>query len=157
MRADVGVQICRHSTTINDLVAGTSWTYRVRAHNAEGWGGHSLQSPVFAVLPTTPSAPGRPDALNISEYTLTLKWALPCDHGEQLVGHLLEMAVVPQDHDAVVLHSWVEVSRLLPDPTRYLQGLNPGTSYIFRAKVCMCMKCVQQCCHLFSTSFSVML
>ena len=123
-----------------------------------------------------PSAPGLPVPLDVTPFAITLRWDLPCDHGEAIVSNLLEMALVSEwksaaesmdpalstfDYSAESAggavagdlggaldiadtkpnkskYAWVEVSRLLPTPTRYVQGLEPGGTYVFRARVRWC-------------------
>ena len=104
--------------------------------------------------------------MQVTPFTITLNWVPPCDHGERVAAHLLEMALVssdtrkqherenkvadrdpppPRGDELVVKESkqrqrqpdyeWVEVSRLLAAPTRYVQGLDPGAIYVFRTRV----------------------
>ncbi len=71
------------SYTATGLTNGTSYTFRVRSHNADGWSDYSSVSK--AVTPYgTPGAPRDPTISRSSQYApsdLTLSWKAPSDTG----------------------------------------------------------------------------
>jgi fibronectin type 3 domain-containing protein len=74
------------STSYTDpsLTAGTSYTYRIRAYNAAGWGGYSAEK--GATPYTMPGTPGAPK-VSPSNGQVTISWTAPAANGASITNY----------------------------------------------------------------------
>ncbi len=72
------------SYTAGGLVNGTKYYFRIRAHNAAGWGPYS---PVVSAIPV--GVPGAPRNLTatVANSKVTLKWTAPSNDGGKPIDH----------------------------------------------------------------------
>ncbi|HVL88359.1 MAG TPA: fibronectin type III domain-containing protein [Candidatus Thermoplasmatota archaeon] len=78
------VAASQRSYTDNDVVAGTSYRYRVSAENGVGEGPASAEASATPLAPTPPSAPRNPQATPGNE-KITLSWNAPAANGGSAV------------------------------------------------------------------------
>ena len=107
------------SHTLDDLVNGADYTFRVRAQNEAGWGEWSPSSAVV----TPDIEPGRPGAptVGFADGALDVTWSEPASEGSAITGYVLEIGGGQS--------STIE----LPASTSYTwPNLTNGTNYQFR-------------------------
>lgn len=107
------------SYTYIGLPNGVAQSFRVRAHNAAGWGEWS--EPSAAVTPDT--QPGRPasPAVVFADGALSVSWTAPANEGSAVTGYQLEIGggqTTLQTLGNVLNYTWT--------------GLNNGTNYQLR-------------------------
>lgn len=118
------------STSLSRLVTGlnpgTTYFFRVRARNNDGWGawsGTRSQSTAVAAA----SAPGTPSVSNIGPTSLDLAWAAPSNlGGGTLSGYRVQRATNSAFTQNVVTTDGGTAR------TRAITGLTPGVDYWFR-------------------------
>jgi hypothetical protein len=109
--------------TVTELANGTSYDFRVRAHNVTGWSPASTT--VGAVPRTLPSAPQSP-AATTGDASATVTWSAPASSGGAAIDEY-ELQLSP---DGV---TWSSVSAgTLTQVTA--TGLQNGTQYHFRVR-----------------------
>jgi hypothetical protein len=110
------------SSTVGSLTNGTPYSFRVRAHNAVGWG------PVSSVVSAVPrTVPGAPTGLVVTPANSSVKlaWKQPASNGATIDTYAV------QKYDSV--KGWVNVS--FPTALSYTVGsLTNGTKYSFRIR-----------------------
>lgn len=124
-------QICVETTTCRlvDLTPGKAYTFRVRAHNSEGWGEQGpaseqiipnkapeLMSPPTIVTESKPTG-GRMDR------QLTLRWSPPANEGSPITSYEIK--------EAGSSTTWTAGGN---DTSRVITGLDNGTPYAFEIR-----------------------
>ena len=113
------------SYTALSLKVGTKYSFRIRAHNAAGWGPPSTV--VSAIPITVPSAPLSPVA-SPGNQAVSLSWQAPANTGGAAVGYVVEYTTNPAGQ-------WYFVAA---PTTRYYTvssgNLYNGTKYYFRIR-----------------------
>uniref|UniRef100_A0A914D8F9 Fibronectin type-III domain-containing protein n=1 Tax=Acrobeloides nanus TaxID=290746 RepID=A0A914D8F9_9BILA len=108
---------------------GTPYDFRVRAENQYGVGEPlNADGPVTPKNPfDTPGPPGRPEAVNTTDDTITLQWSRPIrDGGAPIIGYVLEKREAGTGN-------WERVSfGNIPDTKYRVTGLTPHRTYEFR-------------------------
>ena len=120
--ADVtGIAPGSTSATVTGLTAGTSYTFQVRAVNADGPG--LLSAPSNAVTPTALAVPARPTGATAvaGNTTVSLSWT---DGAQPVASHLVQIRV------AGVVQSTLTVPGA--GNATVITGLTNGTAYTFR-------------------------
>jgi hypothetical protein len=106
--------------TIGGLLNGSSYTFKVAAHNVGGWGAVSVASPAIVVgAPTAPTAPGAvPGSTQV-----TVRWAAPTStNGSAVTGYTV------RTYAGTTL---LKTSTLGVVTSTIVTGLANGTSYRF--------------------------
>jgi len=91
---DLGGQDGSHSTALtithaSGVVAGTSYKFRVRAHNAHGWGDWSSEATVVAAgVPDAPAAP----TTSIDNTNVKIQWTAPDANSGSIDGYRVYVA-----------------------------------------------------------------
>jgi Fibronectin type III domain len=112
-----------------EVTNGTTYYFKVAAHNAVGWGQYSWA--VNAVPRTVPSAPGLSAQLATPAWA-KLNWTRPAQNG----GAPIESYRFEQATDLGgpwTLAATTAVSADMVSGHAYVGGLKPGTTYYFRA------------------------
>ena len=113
------------STTVTDLVSGTSYIFRVSARNSAGTGDPSVVSAV--VSPGVPTAPCCITEMLVGPQYVALRWGAPTfDGGSTVTNYVVEYTI----NDGVSWTTW-------PEPTgngthRTITGLTDGVPHKFR-------------------------
>lgn len=113
---------------LTNLLAGDEYIFRVRAVNKYGAGDYLESEPVIALNPyKPPSAPGTPEASQITKESMVLSWTAPEQTGgAPIVGYHLEK----RDKDSV---RWTKCNRQkLADTHFKVTGLMADHFYEFR-------------------------
>ncbi len=115
------------STTVTGLTAGTSYTFKVRAGNINGYGTASAAS--NAVTPTNAGPPSAPTdvAAAPNGSSALVSWTAPSDDGG---GALTSYTVTP--YIGSVAQTAKTVSGSPPDTSTTVTGLTNGTAYTFK-------------------------
>ncbi|KAK7507540.1 hypothetical protein BaRGS_00001475, partial [Batillaria attramentaria] len=116
--------------TVMDLVEGSEYEFRVIAENAAGLSKPSEPTGIIkAVDPyNKPDAPGKPEAIDVTKESITLKWLPPDnDGGNAIFNYVVEMRVSGSSR-------WLAASQNLkvPDTSFTVRELVEGTDYEFR-------------------------
>lgn len=111
------------SWTNTGLANGTSYSFRVQAHNRIGWGPASTT--VRATPRTTPGAPRYAD-LTRADSSATVTWQTPGSTG----GAPIDRYLVERSVDGATFGSGISTTQL----QSVLTGLTPGTRYWFRIR-----------------------
>jgi titin len=121
----------RTSWTLNNLIQGYEYNFRVRAENPEGAGPACNLTAAVVPRPVTskPSAPVLLEVVGLSDDSVTLSWLSPeRDGGSRIHGYVIERRELAR-HD-----TWTRVKRI--DSSEILvaciEGLKDGTAYAFR-------------------------
>uniref|UniRef100_A0A4W5NV99 Fibronectin type-III domain-containing protein n=1 Tax=Hucho hucho TaxID=62062 RepID=A0A4W5NV99_9TELE len=124
----VSESVTRPTFKFTRLSEGTEYVFRVAATNRFGIGGF-LQSEVVECksLKTVPSAPNRPDVLDVTHEGMTITWQPPEeDGGSQVSGYIIERKEVRSER-------WMSIVKNPVTMTRYRSsGLSEGNEYEFR-------------------------
>jgi hypothetical protein len=115
------------TTTVSGLTAGTTYTFKVVAHNAAGDGPASTSS--NAVTPPAATAPGTPTGVTASPQTSAaqVSWTAPSSNGgSAITGY----TVTPYNGTTALTPTTVGGSTLSTTVT----GLTNGTAYTFTVK-----------------------
>ncbi len=128
--ASGGVNTCTWTTgplscSVSGLTNGTSYTFTVTAHNADGNGLSS--APSNAVTPST--MPDAPTILSADRGNLSaiLTWTVPANNGSPITGY----TVTEVTGDSVGAHPTCSVSPPATGNTCIVSGLTNGTTYTF--------------------------
>jgi len=115
------------TATVTGLTNGTSYKFRVRAHNSEGASLNSNLTPAIKPL-TVPSAPSITTTVSGNEY-VDLVWSVPTsDGGTPITDYSVEYSA-----DAGI--TWgVFADEVLDTPSATVTGLTNGTFYVFRVR-----------------------
>ena len=113
------------STTVRNLTAGSSYTFKVTASNPNGSGPASAASnAVTPTAPTVPSAPGNVTA-NPATSSAQVSWTVPTDDGgSALTGYMITPFVGSQAQTPVQVLNPTATSTTVT-------GLTNGTAYTF--------------------------
>lgn len=112
------------ASTVTGLVNGTSYSFRVRAHNVAGWSPASAT--VSAVPRTVPSAPRSP-AVTTGDGSATVSWMAPSSSGGSAVD---EYQVQYSTDDA----TWSSASATAAQTQLTVNGLQNGATFHFRVR-----------------------
>jgi hypothetical protein len=74
---------------VDNIVAGTSYQFRVRAHNAHGWSEYS--TPATLVAASTPDAPTTP-VTSIENIYVKIDWDEPASNSAAIDGYEVYIA-----------------------------------------------------------------
>jgi titin len=111
------------SFKVTGLHNGTKYSFRVRAHNAAGWGPASTT--VHAVPRTKPSAPRSPKA-TAANASVKLTWLKPSSNG----GSVIKWYVAQKSTDS---KNWIRVGSTA-NTSLTATKLTNGTKYYFRVR-----------------------
>jgi len=121
----------RTSCTLNNLIQGYEYSFRVRAENPEGAGPACTLSTSVIPKPVTakPSSPVLLEVVGLTEDSVTLSWLSPeRDGGSRIHGYVIER------RDMGRLEGWIRVKKI--DSSEILvacvEGLREGGAYLFR-------------------------
>jgi Fibronectin type III domain len=110
------------SYQVPNLVNGTKYSFRIRAHNAAGYGPFSTV--VTAVPRTVPNAPTAP-TVTVGDGSVTLKWQPPSGNGAAVDYYQVQRATSPV--------SWTPYP--IQKPTEFIQlNLINGGSYYYQVR-----------------------
>jgi predicted phage tail protein len=112
------------ASTVSGLTNGTSYSFRVRAHNVAGWGAPSAT--VSAVPRTVPSAPRSP-AVTTGDGSATVSWLAPSSSGGSAID---EYQVQYSTDDA----TWSSLSATAAQTQLTANGLQNGATFHFRVR-----------------------
>lgn len=114
-----------HSTAVTQLITslvnGTSYTFRVKAHNAVGFGTASVASSAIRV--GAPTAPAKPIATR-GNATVRVNWSLPLKNGSAITGDIVTPFIGTVAQTARVFNSTLRAQDIT--------GLVNGTAYTFK-------------------------
>jgi predicted lipoprotein with Yx(FWY)xxD motif len=103
------------------LSNGTTYTFKVRAHNKVGWGKYSGQS--IALHVGAPAAPAAPLVERGNE-TVRLHWTAPADNGKPITGYVVTPIRFGATQNPIIFNSTAL--------TQNITGLDNNLSYKFR-------------------------
>ena len=106
---------------VSGLKNGTTYTFKVRAHNKVGWGPYSVQSaPVRIGAPVAPAAP----AVIRGNATVRVNWKAPATNGAPITGYVVTPVVGTTAGTPRVFNSTALVQNIT--------GLTNGVAYKFK-------------------------
>ncbi|KAG7276487.1 hypothetical protein CRUP_033925, partial [Coryphaenoides rupestris] len=117
-----------HELSVQKLIEGHEYQFRIRAENSWGVGEALISNPVVARNPfTVPGPCMAPVITNVTKDHMTVSWMEPTDDGKSpILGYVLEKKETKD-------MTWIKLNRK-PMMERMLEvsGMSEGTEYDFR-------------------------
>ncbi len=123
------------SATVTGLTAGTSHVFQVAVRNGVGWAGvwSASSGSLATVGVTVPSrVTGAVVASNATGTSIDVSWSAPSDGGSPILEYVVRRST---DGGATWLPGYASVTGNPAGTSVTVQGLTPGTSYVFQVAV----------------------